>query len=418
MNSHRLVLLLFTVVCLFLAQQGAGCFFDPMGSRSSSADADGVTDGDADSDVDGDTDGDVDGDTDGDADGDTDGDADDETPPACEPDEVACSDSENARVCEDGSWVDVGACFLGCEPEAALCRVPSNVDVDTLRIDESALSDLLFPADSSVSVNTDDGSILNDTASSTIREPLEDAILAGVGFYLQRQDDDAPPLGVFVVHDLTIPETTTVTITGSAAVVVLATGAVTIDGTVDGGANAQRGGSGGGDGGAAESAGTGLCPGAPGGAVSTCPHVCASGSGGGGYSGAGGDGSAVDCHVAEDIVIAAGAGGGLCGNAELIPLQGGSGGAGGPAVPDETSTDPGSGGGGGGAIQISARGSLTIGATAVITVPGGGGGETISAGGAGGGSGGAVLLEAPVITTAATAIIAANGGGGGGGDCT
>jgi hypothetical protein len=99
------------------------------------------------------------------------------------------------------------------------------------------------------------------------------------------------------------------------------------------------------------------------------------------------------------------------GNATLVPLRGGcSGGKGGP-----TSADL--GGWGGGAIQLSARGTLTV--TGRIGAPGGGGrggaSSTSTNGGAGGGgSGGAILLEAAALLV--TGEVTANGGSGGEGD--
>jgi hypothetical protein len=83
------------------------------------------------------------------------------------------------------------------------------------------------------------------------------------------------------------------------------------------------------------------------------------------------------------------------GNATLIPLLGGSGGAG------EY------GGAGGGAIQIVAFGEIQVGTTGVIDAGGGAGGNGSSGAGAGGG----ILLEAPKVTV--DGVIAANGGGGG-----
>jgi hypothetical protein len=83
------------------------------------------------------------------------------------------------------------------------------------------------------------------------------------------------------------------------------------------------------------------------------------------------------------------------GNATLIPLLGGSGGAGE------------SGGAGGGAIQVVAFGEIQVGATGIIDAGGGAGGN----GSSGAGSGGGILLEAPKVTI--DGVIAANGGGGG-----
>jgi hypothetical protein len=72
-------------------------------------------------------------------------------------------------------------------------------------------------------------------------------------------------------------------------------------------------------------------------------------------------------------------------------------------------------GAGGGALQITARGSITIAAGASVHASGGGGGSgrlALGAGGAGG-AGGYIGLDAATVTIAGT--IAANGGSGGGG---
>ena len=243
-----------------------------------------------------------------------------------------------------------------------------------------------------------------------------ETVLSGVGFYRREQSGGAPPLGIFVFRNLTIPASTVVRASGDAALVFLATGDVTIDGVLDGGATGPAAGPGGGAGGDVDRVGQGLCPGQPGsGTVVSCPNACASGSGGGGHGGTGGNGGAVNCGV---VLLAAGAGGGPCGAIDLIPLTGGSGGAGGSTVVGESRSDPGRGGGGGGAVQVSARGILSIGPAGTITVPGGGGEGCDSAGGSGGGSGGAVLLEAASFVTHASSMVAANGGGGGAGDCS
>ncbi|MBN2340397.1 MAG: hypothetical protein JXX29_24310 [Deltaproteobacteria bacterium] len=121
-----------------------------------------------------------------------------------------------------------------------------------------------------------------------------------------------------------------------------------------------------------------------------------SGSGGGAYCGAGGDGG-----VDEDSSYDNGLGGAPYGNAEIVPLQGGS--SGGKGF-------PGSAGAGGGALQLVSARTLRIGSLGVINLPGNGGGANS---GHGGGSGGAVLLEATNVMI--EGVVAANGGGGGAG---
>ncbi|MBN2526608.1 MAG: hypothetical protein JXR76_09445 [Deltaproteobacteria bacterium] len=118
------------------------------------------------------------------------------------------------------------------------------------------------------------------------------------------------------------------------------------------------------------------------------------GTGGGAYCGTGGDGGRLDDEYPG------GTGGAPYGNAEIIPLQGGSSGG---------SQGLWKGGAGGGAIQLVAKETIEIGPIGFISLPGRGGDIE----GQGGGSGGAVLLEAPSI--AVKGSIAVNGGGGGGG---
>ncbi len=122
------------------------------------------------------------------------------------------------------------------------------------------------------------------------------------------------------------------------------------------------------------------------------------GAGGGSFCGIGGKGAALTGGTA-------GPGGAKYGNAEIIPLLGGS--AGGSAAL------PGSGTGGG-AIQLVAGKTFTLGISGYVTAGGGGGTFVGAAGsqhGAGGGSGGAILIEAPITKILGT--LAANGGAGG-----
>ena len=100
------------------------------------------------------------------------------------------------------------------------------------------------------------------------------------------------------------------------------------------------------------------------------------------------------------------AAGPVYGDADLVPLYGGSGGG---AGADEIAA----GGDGGGAIQISAGGTLTVNADGVIDASGEGGYGARRGGGGGGGAGGGVLLEAAAISIAGS--VGAPGGGGGGG---
>ncbi len=208
-----------------------------------------------------------------------------------------------------------------------------------------------------------------------------------------------PPDGVFNFTTVNIPAGVTVTFKKNSAntpVYILATGDVLIQGTirVDGisttsttGTSPGKGGPGGYDGGYGGSTGLpggrGLGPGGGGGG----PSSSYTNGGGGGFGTAGGTSGSLH-----------GAGGSTYGNANLIPLIGGSGGGGSAG----SSTASGSGGGGGGgAILIASSGTITV--TGTISANGGDGYSN-----AGGGSGGAIRLIANTIEGDGT--ISARGG--------
>ena len=221
-----------------------------------------------------------------------------------------------------------------------------------------------------------------------------------------------PPTGVFNFTTITIPSGVTVTFTKNAAntpVILLATGAVTISGTINvsggnGGALGRPGSGGpggfdggaGGDGVTTTTAGAGLGPGG-----GTQGVNC---QGSGGSYGTQGTPAFGTCTVI-------GPAGPTYGSPLLRPIVGGSGGSGGSAggVPG---TPGGSGGGGGGALLIASSGTLTLNSGSQLLADGGGGGSAGNFGG-GGGSGGAIRLIAPTITT--TGNLLARGGAQGGG---
>ncbi len=152
------------------------------------------------------------------------------------------------------------------------------------------------------------------------------------------------------------------------SVVFLATGAVTIAGTLA--LNGATGYPGGSDATlwAPSEPGPGGYPGGAGGTISSQPQA-------GDGPGAGASGGGFGYYA------------GYYGNSLLVPLRGGSGGGGGGICC--ASAYGGSGGAGGGAIQIVSTVSITI--TGSLTANGG------ASTGAGGGSGGAIHLEAPVV---------------------
>lgn len=204
-----------------------------------------------------------------------------------------------------------------------------------------------------------------------------------------------PESGILNYTTVNIPSGVTVTFrknTANTPVYILATGDVTIAGTisVNGGStynvttpgNGGPGGFNGGYGGASSQAGgKGMGPGGGGGSSSSgCP------AGGGGFGAAGG------------TYTGCGAGGSTYGSARLIPLIGGSGGGG---CGGSTSSSTYGGGGGGGAILIASSANINV--TGSILANGGDGYSS-----AGGGSGGAIRLIANTIIGSGS--ISARGG--------
>jgi len=227
-----------------------------------------------------------------------------------------------------------------------------------------------------------------------------------------------PPSGVFNFTTINVPAGATITFTRNALntpVTILASGTVTIAGSlvVSGqpGANGPGGlgGPGGFDGGIG---GFGLdtYSGNPG----NGPGGGGAGKKGTGNSGGGGGGgfSTVGANGGNTPSDSPGAGGPRYGTITLLPLIGGSGGGGGGASASYRGT---SGGGGGGAILIASSGNITFSGSGAISAQGGNGGNAAGSdsGAGGGGSGGAIRLIANTISGSATLNV--NGGAGGGG---
>lgn len=229
------------------------------------------------------------------------------------------------------------------------------------------------------------------------------------------QTIQVPESGVFNFTTINIPLGVTISYTRNSKntpVTLLATGDVTILGTINvAGGNALanggggRGAPGGYDGGSAGfgfdtfAGATGDGPGGGGGGNST-NGTSLSGGGGGGYASAGAGGGVQTGAVA-------GAAGPKYGSSTLLPVVGGSGGGGGGAAANNRG---GAGGGGGGAILIASSTSINF--TGTINASGGVGG-LVGAGGAagGGGSGGAIRLIANTISGAGTLNVSGGSGG-------
>ncbi len=224
-----------------------------------------------------------------------------------------------------------------------------------------------------------------------------------------------PPAGIYHFTTLTVASGLTVKFARNAAntpVVLLASGNVTIAGTIDvSGAAGQtfgrpgRGGPGGFDGGAGADAprtsagGVGLGPGG-GGVASLCPGA------NGGY---GAPGSNAPCNGSLYYNCTGSATGGpWYGSPLLRPLIGGSGGGGGYS----DAGYGGGGGGGGGALLLASSGTITLTGGWLLADAGSGGGGRNSGGT---GSGGALRLVATTITGSG-AYLHAGGGTYGSGD--
>jgi hypothetical protein len=220
-----------------------------------------------------------------------------------------------------------------------------------------------------------------------------------------------PESGVLNFTTINIPTSVTVRFgknSRNTPVTILATGNVTIAGTIDisgsngasvlGGAGGP-GGFNGGNGGIGTSSSvyspgvSGDGPGGGGGAASSNSPGSAGAPGGGGFGTPGQDGLLTADQVATGFTIVNGAGGPRYGLPTLLPLIGGSGGGG-----EVGQSGPGGGGGGGGgAILIASSGTMSFTSNTYISARGGfGHGQQIAQ--AGGGSGGAVRLIANVIS--------------------
>ncbi len=302
-------------------------------------------------------------------------------------------------------------CPLGCNAARTRCNrlLPSNSLGVTDTIFASA--NRAWVVAGTATIDTDTGEIRDGT--TTIRAGGGAGTIAGGVYWNTKTQAGAKELSILVLASLTVPASRTVEVRGARALAIYLTGNGQVDGTlraVVGAASQSAPGPGGYGGGAHGASGASCFGGQGSGGAEVNGHH--SGGGGGGRKAIGGKGGNASGGPASG-----GAGGGVTpasGGETLVPLLGGCGGGGGGGV------DGGGGGGGGGALQISANGTLTIGAAGVVSAPGGGGGRGWAvggsgAGGGGAGSGGAILLEAPTLLV--SGLLAANGGGGGGADC-
>lgn len=224
-----------------------------------------------------------------------------------------------------------------------------------------------------------------------------------------------PESGMLHYTTINIPAGVTVAFARNSrntAVTILASGDVTVAGTIslDGKNGSQNGlGGAGGPGGFAGGFG--------GFSFDAAPGTAGDGPGGGGggrglstSSAGGGGGAGFAQPGAAGQGQSPGLGGPRYGSGSLIPLSGGSGGGGGGAG---AAVNGSGGGGGGGAILLASSGTIRF-LSGTIRAQGGSGlGVGTSAGAGGGGSGGAIRIVATAVTGNATLnVLAGNGGGG------
>lgn len=284
----------------------------------------------------------------------------------CSPSTTACQ-GDAVVVCDaDGVATAMTSCPMGCNDAATpdpACYVlePTNLPADTC--DTGGGDDVTLPATTpSVAFDTDNAAAC-------------DAVISQAG----------PEICVVRANTFTIESGVTVEVSGSRALAIVTSTAMTIDGVIDASAALSEPG-----------------PGAVDVGDGTSGNASIHGGGGAGHGVAGAAGGIGP--VANPV---AGSAGSAYNTAEISPLQGGSSGG------------RGRGGGGGGAVQLVSCGTLTLNGTVHVGGGGGRGGQGVVVedpfqGGGGGGSGGAVLIEAAVVD-GSNAVLAANGGGGGAG---
>jgi hypothetical protein len=250
---------------------------------------------------------------------------------------------------------------------------------------------------------------------------------------------ELPPDGIFNFTTIDVPAGVTVTFrrnTANTPAILLASGNVTIGGTLDlsgkaaasagaagdgniaddgvpgdPGIGGHRGGVGGRAGTPLNEGGAGIGPGGGGrglgffdGPGADVPHSCGAGGGGFGTAGSTVPTNSTPCLGNPNY---GGRGGATYGTADAVPLIGGSGGGGGSGGQNFAG---GGGGGGGGAILIASSGTLRV--TGAIRANGGSGGLSLgqfSGGSGGSGSGGAIRLVATRIE--GNGLLSAIGGG-------
>ncbi|MBK7536580.1 MAG: hypothetical protein IPI49_14655 [Myxococcales bacterium] len=236
-----------------------------------------------------------------------------------------------------------------------------------------------------------DGVLDTDTSDLCAKPPLVPA---------------AAPYCVIRAAALTVPAGVTVRAIGARPLVLVATGAVTINGTIDVSSRREA------------LPSTPKSTGAGGGHATSClaflraaQPKSAGGIGGGGgggtFGGLGGSGGDGDAGSADPAV------GGLptlMRDPQPTTLRAGCRGGQGAGI--SAATKGGDGGDGGGALYVASKLSITVNLGGQLAANGAGGlGGDLLSGGGGGGSGGLLVLDAPTVTRGGR--LTANGGGGG-----
>ncbi|MFT5128364.1 MAG: hypothetical protein ACI8W8_001974, partial [Rhodothermales bacterium] len=272
------------------------------------------------------------------------------------------------------------------------------------------------------------------SAAVAIDTDAKSVTVGGVPLFLPFQDVTSEggdvTLAAITFSDLTIDPGVTVTVTGSQGLILAATNNLTVNGDIvatgsigstatnavaSGGASGGGGGTGGDSGGTAfgvnaeagsAPANNGALPASVGGPSGTVGSE--QGGAGGGFGGIGGVGSTAGSSPTASSVG--------YGTAALTELYGGSGGGGGHRSANGSSWETGGGGGGGGALELVARGTLTLnGSIDASGGPGGqvdpDGGNGNDYGGGGGGGGGVILAGINVVLGAASSVSATGGDG-------
>jgi hypothetical protein len=306
-----------------------------------------------------------------------------------------------ANACTGGATCQDGAC-LGGRPDAeseagqdAGCTnvdLPPSVNVDAAQwsFTTSPIWNCATSATTTITANTGGASISGDNCGGS-------ATLGDISNNYAQTTGGSNVL-VIRLKSLTVTGSHIIQLAGDEPVIFLVNGNVTIDsgGKIDASANGSTAGPGG-DGNACGTS------------TGTDSTVTTTGGGGGSFGTAGGYGATSSGSNGS-------AAGAVAASLALQPLRGGcAGGSGGDGTDNP-------GGAGGGAFEISASGTISVGATSTAFLSAAGGyspGASISVesnGSGGAGSGGGVLLASPATATFAnSSVVRVHGGGSGSG---